>query len=32
MLTLDVQGTSDAILTGHLIGRLREQGWPTNVV
>ncbi len=32
MLTLDVQGAFDAVLSGRLIGRLREQGWPTNVV
>ena len=32
MLTLDVQGAFDAILSGRLIGRLREQGWPINVV
>lgn len=32
MLTLDVQGAFDAVLPGRLIGRLREQGWPTNVV
>ena len=32
MLTLDVQGAFDAVLPGRLIERLREQGWPTNVV
>ena len=32
MLTLDVQGAFDAVLRGRLIKRLREQGWPINVV
>ncbi|ODM23603.1 hypothetical protein SI65_01192 [Aspergillus cristatus] len=32
MLTLDVQGAFDAVLPGRLIGRLRDQGWPINVV
>jgi len=32
MLTLDVQGAFDTVLPGRLVGRLRKQGWPTNVV
>ena len=32
MLTLDVQGAFDAVLPGHLVGWLREQGWPINVI
>ena len=32
MLTLDIQGAFDAVLSGRLIRRLREQGWPTNVI
>lgn len=32
MLTLDIRGAFDAVLPGKLIKRLREQGWPTEVV
>ncbi|EED24658.1 reverse transcriptase, putative [Talaromyces stipitatus ATCC 10500] len=32
LLTLDVKGAFDAVLPGRLIRRLREQGWPTNLV
>ena len=32
MLTLDVQGAFDAVLRGQLIRRLREQGWPINLI
>ena len=32
MLTLDVQGAFDAVLSGRLVGRLREQGWLTKVI
>ncbi|EED14578.1 conserved hypothetical protein [Talaromyces stipitatus ATCC 10500] len=32
LLTLDVKGAFDAMLPGRLIRRLREQGWPTNLV
>ncbi|EED15832.1 reverse transcriptase, putative [Talaromyces stipitatus ATCC 10500] len=32
LLTLDVKGAFDAVLPGRLICRLREQGWPTNLV
>ena len=32
MLTLDVQGAFDAILSGCLVGQLQEQGWPTKVI
>lgn len=28
-LTLDIKGAFDAVLPGHLVQRLREQGWPT---
>ncbi|EED17318.1 reverse transcriptase, putative [Talaromyces stipitatus ATCC 10500] len=32
LLTLDVKGAFDAVLPSRLIRRLREQGWPTNLV
>lgn len=32
MLTLDIRGAFDAVLPGKLIRRLREQGWPIEVV
>lgn len=32
MLTVDVQGAFDAVLRGRLIRRLRDQGWPINVI
>ncbi|EED20964.1 hypothetical protein TSTA_081970 [Talaromyces stipitatus ATCC 10500] len=32
LLTLDVKGAFDSVLPGRLIRRLREQGWPTNLV
>ncbi|KAI0992648.1 hypothetical protein K3495_g15537, partial [Podosphaera aphanis] len=32
VLTLDVKGAFDGILPGRLVRRLREQGWPENVV
>ena len=32
MLTLDIKGAFDAVLPGRLIRRLREQGWPNNLV
>lgn len=32
MLTLDVKGAFDAVLPGRLVRRLREQGWPDNLV
>ena len=32
LLTLDVKGAFDAVLPGRLIRRLREQGWPDNLV
>ena len=32
MLTLDIQGAFDAVLSVRLIRRLREQGWPINVI
>jgi hypothetical protein len=32
LLTLDVKGAFDAVLPGRLIRRLREQGWPSNLV
>ncbi|EED23134.1 hypothetical protein TSTA_065870 [Talaromyces stipitatus ATCC 10500] len=32
LLTLDVKGAFDAMLPGRLIRRLREQGWPINLV
>jgi ribonuclease HI len=32
LLTLDVKGAFDTVLPGRLVRRLREQGWPTNLV
>ncbi|KZL86237.1 endonuclease reverse, partial [Colletotrichum incanum] len=32
MLTLDVKGAFDAVLPGRLVHRLRQQGWPENLV
>jgi hypothetical protein len=32
LLTLDVKGAFDAVLPGRLVRRLREQGWPNNLV
>ena len=32
MLTLDVQGVFDAVLSECLIEWLQKQGWPTNVI
>lgn len=32
MLTLDIKGAFDAILSGRLVRRLREQGWPNHLV
>ncbi|KAI1007062.1 hypothetical protein K3495_g1149 [Podosphaera aphanis] len=32
MLTLDIEGAFDAVLPGRLIRRLREQGWPHNLI
>jgi ribonuclease HI len=32
LLTLDVKGAFDAVLPGRLVRRLREQGWPPNLV
>lgn len=32
MLTLDVKGAFDSVLPGRLIRRLREQGWPENLI
>lgn len=32
LLTLDVKGAFDAVLPGRLVRRLREQGWPSNLV
>ncbi|KAI1000568.1 hypothetical protein K3495_g7626 [Podosphaera aphanis] len=32
VLTLDVKGAFDGVLPGRLVRRLREQGWPDNVV
>lgn len=32
MLTLDIKGAFDAVLPGHLVQRLREQGWPTPLI
>ncbi|RAL58910.1 hypothetical protein DID88_009330 [Monilinia fructigena] len=32
LLTMDVKGAFDAVLPGRLINRLREQGWPNNLV
>ncbi|KAI0992726.1 hypothetical protein K3495_g15459, partial [Podosphaera aphanis] len=32
MLTLDVKGAFDAVLPGRLIRRMREQGWPDDIV
>ncbi|CAD6505563.1 BgTH12-01053, partial [Blumeria graminis f. sp. triticale] len=32
MLTLDVKGAFDAVYPGRLVHRLREQGWPENLV
>lgn len=32
MLTLDIKGAFDAVLPGRLVRRLREQGWPDNLV
>ncbi|EDO02463.1 hypothetical protein SS1G_04939 [Sclerotinia sclerotiorum 1980 UF-70] len=32
LLTLDIKGAFDAVLPGRLIRRLREQGWPHNLI
>jgi hypothetical protein len=32
LLTLDVKGAFDTVLPGRLVRRLREQGWPSNLV
>ena len=32
LLTMDVKGAFDGVLPGRLIRRLREQGWPNNLV
>lgn len=32
LLTLDVKGAFDGVLPGHLVRRLREQGWPDYLV
>jgi len=32
LLTLDVKGAFDNVLPGRLVHRLREQGWPNNLV
>lgn len=32
ILTLDVKGAFDSVLPGRLIRRLREQGWPINII
>jgi hypothetical protein len=32
LLTLDVKGAFNAILPGRLVRRLREKGWPSNLV
>jgi len=32
LLTLDIKGAFDAVLPGRLVHRLREQGWPDNLV
>ena len=32
LLTLDVKGAFDGVLLGRLVKRLREQGWPNNLV
>ena len=32
IFTLDIKGAFDAVLPGRLIRRLREQGWPENLV
>ncbi|APA05858.1 hypothetical protein sscle_01g006280 [Sclerotinia sclerotiorum 1980 UF-70] len=32
LLTMDVKGAFDAVLPGRLVNRLREQGWPNNLV
>ncbi|KAJ8066801.1 hypothetical protein OCU04_004188 [Sclerotinia nivalis] len=32
LLTMDIKGAFDAVLPGRLVRRLREQGWPDNLV
>jgi len=32
MLTLDIKGAFDAVLPGRLVQRLKQQGWPDNLV
>ncbi|EDN94233.1 hypothetical protein SS1G_10106 [Sclerotinia sclerotiorum 1980 UF-70] len=32
LLTMDVKGAFNAVLPGRLVNRLREQGWPNNLV
>jgi hypothetical protein len=32
LLTMDIKGAFDAVLLGRLVRRLREQGWPDNLV
>lgn len=32
LLLMDVQGAFDAVLPNRLVRRLREQGWPSNLV
>src|SRR5439155_23107682 len=32
VLTMDVKGAFDGVLPGRLVRRLREQGWPDNLV
>ena len=32
ILTLDIKGAFDAVLPGRLVRRLREQGWPINLI
>ena len=32
LLTIDVKGAFDSVLPGRLVRRLREQGWPDNLV
>jgi ribonuclease HI/endonuclease/exonuclease/phosphatase family metal-dependent hydrolase len=32
LLTLDVKGAFDTVLPGRLVRRLREQGWPDNLI
>jgi hypothetical protein len=32
LLMLDVKGAFDVVLLGRLVYRLREQGWPDNLI